>query len=69
MIKITAPWTEHQVRVLKWWQNSVYHPYTCGNRDDGKHLESDKLIPTHDGWTCERCNYEQNWALYMEGII
>jgi hypothetical protein len=65
MIKIFAPFTEEQVKMLKWWQEDVFHPYTCLNRGGGggRHLDSDKLVPTVNGWVCSKCDYKQNWAL------
>lgn len=42
------------------------HPFTCGNRDDGKHFQNGSdvgiLVPTVRGWICPCCNYTQNWA-------
>lgn len=43
-----------------------YHPYTCGNRDDGNHPvvlgDHGVLIPTVRGWICPFCDYTQDWA-------
>jgi hypothetical protein len=63
---IEAPWTEKQVENLRVWQSSRWvHPFTCANRSVGNHKETTDLgvlTPTTDGWTCESCDYRQNWA-------
>lgn len=66
MNKIKAPWTEEQVRVLKWWQeDEPFHSYTCLNRGDGGHPEGSKLVPTTQGWICEYCSFTQEWAWFF----
>lgn len=46
--------------------NPRFHPYTCGNRGDGNHVEFGgdlgMLIPTVNGWICPCCDYTQNWS-------
>lgn len=62
MGKITAKFTEDQVRRLNEYQTSgVMHPYTCpGNY---KVCENQReLIATVDGWVCKCGKYTQNWA-------
>ena len=43
-----------------------FHPFTCPNRNDGKHREfnGDKgaLVATMRGWVCPWCDYTQTWA-------
>lgn len=68
-----SKWTPEQVAKL-WrrqfgpWE-SVFdrvHPYTCGNRSDGKHIEFGgdlgMLVPTINGWVCPCCDYKQDWS-------
>jgi hypothetical protein len=53
--EIKAPWTPEQVEAL--WRhqvNPIVHPYTC--------ICGENLVPTPDGWVCEKCPYRQNWA-------
>lgn len=53
--KITAPWTEEQVKALEARQDmEMLHEYTC----ECGH----QLIPSKDGWFCEECPYTQNWC-------
>lgn len=44
----------------------MFHPYTCGNRNDGNHRhfggDLGMLIPTVNGWICPCCDYKQDWA-------
>ena len=48
-------WTEEQVKNLKKRQETfTLHPYTC---DCGENL-----IPTEEGWVCDKCSYTQYWA-------
>lgn len=56
--KIKAPFTPEQVVKLNHFQQSGrFHPFTCGN--DSSHRV---LVATPDGWVCEDCSYQQNWA-------
>lgn len=52
--------------LFKMQMNAHLHPYTCANRDDGKHLpigsQLGMLIPTVRGWICPFCDYTQDWA-------
>lgn len=48
MDKITAPWDDNQLSMLRLRQSDTRkHPYThsCGST----------LIPTHSGWVCINC--------------
>jgi hypothetical protein len=66
--RIKAPWTPQQVEALNHFQQSgMFHPFTCGQRDQwhheerwGRHLGT--LVATEDGWTCPDCSYTQDWA-------
>jgi hypothetical protein len=65
MTSIKAPWTYEQVEALQLYQDSgIFHPFTCGNRDDHPVVHGDKgiLIPTVRGWICQFCDYTQDWA-------
>jgi hypothetical protein len=56
--KITAPFTDEQVRALNEYQHSgLFHEYTCGN--DSRHRV---LVASTEGWSCPDCTYTQNWA-------
>ena len=64
-----APWTKDQVEALNHWQrHGQFHPFTCGNRNDGNHHHEPEygdhgaLRATKDGWVCPYCNYRQGWA-------
>lgn len=62
-MSIKAPWPNKLVNTLNKFQASVmFHPYTCGNRGDGNHLDTDVLVATTEGWTCPICDYTQNWC-------
>lgn len=65
MISSKAPWDDEQLKKLKKRQsNKMYHPYTCWLCDN--HIE---LIPTKDGWYCQKCNkVTQDWC-YASDII
>lgn len=71
--KTTAPWTVQQVVNLnKIQMHPGFHPFTCGNRGDGKHgwVGSDlgMLFATINGWVCPFCSYVQDWAyVFMAG--
>lgn len=59
--------TSDQVLMLLEHQtNDEFHPYTCGNRGDGKHREFfgdiGILFPTVRGWVCPFCDYTQTTA-------
>lgn len=45
------------------------HPYTCPNRNDGRHLDNGVdlgcLVATENGWVCPHCDYRQDWAHMM----
>jgi hypothetical protein len=67
MTQVRAPFTPEQVRNLFAYQQAGrFHPFTCGNRGDGKHYENGidlgGLIPTVRGWVCMYCDYKQDWA-------
>lgn len=60
-------WTDEQVAELNKYQEAhEFHPYTCGNRNDGNHKERfgdlGVLVATNYGWMCPDCDYTQNWA-------
>lgn len=66
---IKAPFTPEQVRQLDEWQHRAdVHPFTCGNRADGKHppestyRDHGALRATVRGWICAYCDYTQGWA-------
>lgn len=69
---ITAAFTSEQVQHLNEYQTHTagglpaFHPFTCGNRSDGKHGteggDIGVLIATEDGWVCPHCDYTQKWA-------
>jgi len=66
---ITTPWTDEQVEALNNYQRAGrFHPFTCGNRDDGKHPHEPELQDhgvlraTSEGWVCPFCDYKQFWA-------
>lgn len=59
MSKITAPFSERQVRALNDWQKwGSAHPFTCPAHSD------EPLAAETDGWRCRRdgCGYTQDWA-------
>lgn len=61
------PFTPDQVAALdKYQREGRFHPFTCENRNDGKHRPNDidlgGLIPTVRGWICQYCDYTQDWA-------
>jgi hypothetical protein len=66
MDKITAPWTEEQVKALNTYQqHRIMHPFTCGgdNRNLKTHPDGEGiLVATKDGWICPFCDYTQDWA-------
>ncbi len=55
--KAVVPFDDEQVNSLNGYQNSTYHPYTCG----GKNCR-EILVATNDGWVCKKCGYMQMWA-------
>lgn len=66
-----APFSEIDVQRLNEYQTSTgpgvpFHPFTCGNRDDGEHSavggDTGILIATQEGWVCPHCGYTQDWA-------
>lgn len=66
-----APWHDHVVTNLNLQQLNLLggfptHPYTCGNRGDGRHGteggDLGVLIATAEGWVCPHCSYTQDWA-------
>lgn len=60
---IEAPWSVDQVLKLNEFQDCPWvHPFTCINRDDGKHEEDAVLVATLGGWICPYCKHTQNWA-------
>jgi hypothetical protein len=70
-VKVYAPFTSEQVRALLEWQyRQDVHPFTCPNRDNGKHrlrrerdADLGALCPDETkGFLCLDCNYTQDWA-------
>jgi len=59
MTRVTAPWTEEQVRSLNGYQASGrFHPFTYGDGADQV-----DLIATRDGWVaCDGGPVVQDWA-------
>ncbi len=67
MIQIKPPWSDEQVKALNEYQHrGQFHPFTCPNRQDGKHpdhpVDKGLLTATTAGWVCEACGYTQDWA-------
>ena len=70
---IDAPFTPDQVIKLDAHQRSGRHPYTCSNRQDGKHFwiggdesgDKGRLVATVRGFICHFCDYQQTWAYGM----
>lgn len=66
--RITAPFSDEQVKELKNWQrNYKVQPLTCPNRDAPGHIErlnreKGTLVPYRAGWFCLDCDYAQDWA-------
>lgn len=66
--RITAPFSDEQVKELKNWQrNYKVQPLTCPNRDAPGHIErlnreKGTLVPYRAGWFCLDCDYSQDWA-------
>ena len=63
--KQRAPWDRKQLRNLRKWQNSAWHPFTCCSHNGCDRLnqpDQGKLIPTKDGWICPCGEWKQNWA-------
>lgn len=54
-----GPWDNDPISGLPVY----FHPYTCGNRNDGNHRDfggdTGMLIPTIHGWICPCCDYKQ----------
>lgn len=68
-LQMYAPWSDQEIEALrKHQEDDQRHPYTCGNRGDGKHpfeekyLDTGALRPTREGWVCPYCDYTQDWA-------
>jgi hypothetical protein len=68
---LTKPFTASEVMELNRYQNSGWHPFTCGNdRGNEAHRKYQReyggdwgqLIATPDGWICPVCSYTQPWA-------
>lgn len=62
---VWAPFSDAEVASLNDFQESgTFHPFTCGNRDDGLHRDDGDgtLIARTDGWYCPDCDYTQTWA-------
>lgn len=59
-----APWNAETVKSLNHWQSDgKFHPYTCANGRDERHLDGEGvLIATENGWKCPYCEYTQDWA-------
>lgn len=68
-----SPTTVRRLMVLQ--TRHDIHPYTCGNRGDGKHEkiggQTGILIPTVSGWVCPDCDYTQDWVhnSFLNAII
>jgi hypothetical protein len=57
------PWSEDEVERLNEYQRCGWvHPFTCPNRDDGKHRDEGVLVAAVEGWYCPDCDYTQNWC-------
>ena len=57
-----APWSQEEVELLNKMQHmDTMHPYTCGNRHCS-HQGSAALVATRIGWTCDYCDYRQDWV-------
>lgn len=62
-MKVEAPWTIEQADALNAWQACGWvHPFTCPNRDDGRHFDDSVLHADTTGWKCPFCKYIQTWA-------
>lgn len=58
--KVTAPFTEEQVRNLNAFQFTMnLHPFTCGT--NSRH-NGGRLIARTEGWFCPDCDHTQDWA-------
>jgi hypothetical protein len=67
--KITAPFTDDQVKSLNAYQVSgVMHPFTCAHCRDQLGTYADGvfndrlLVATNEGWTCPTCDTTQDWT-------
>lgn len=64
--RVDAPWTAAQVDSLRRYQReSMFHPFTCPNRRDGRHERTRDLgvlEVTPAAWICPDCDYVQTWA-------
>lgn len=57
-----APFTEEQVANFNDYQTSgVWHPFTCGRKDQHMQDQDDVLVARPGGLYCPHCPYEQNW--------
>lgn len=57
-MKITAPWTDKQVKALNRFQHAGFvHPFTCPHDHANR-----ELVATPEGWVCLTCGYRQDWA-------
>ena len=66
MEKITAPFTNEQVKKLNNYQkNGRFHPFTCCSHDGCDRInqkDEGLLIATNEGFICPCGKYEQKWA-------
>lgn len=64
-------WTPEVVEALNRYQDDGrFHPYTCPNRGDGRHVvtrDLGMLMATPRGWACPSCTYTQDW--YHDGSL
>lgn len=57
-VQALAPFTYKQIAALLEYQRSnLTHEYTCVRSSHGP------LVPDRKGWSCESCQYTQDWAL------
>lgn len=60
---LTAPWSQEVINELNAHQGGdSRHPYTCGRLSCRRDHPDAILRATSDGWRCDHCDYEQNWA-------
>lgn len=69
-----APWTDHEVKLLKIRQEEEnMHPYTCDRESPNCEKKKDwnkdgVLIPTKEGWICPCGDFKQDWYYIEEKI-
>jgi glutaredoxin len=62
--RISAPFTQEQVRALNLFQDDYkkHHPFCCFGEAKRDHPVEARLVATVRGWICPYCDYTQNWA-------